>query len=567
MRVVDLSNLPGARFANDPEPEYVSINDDNIAVVTLQENNHIALVDLPSGKVIEHFSAGAANLERIDTTDDRPASITLTDSPQGVLREPDGVAWLPRNRFATADEGDLDGGSRGFTVFNMDGTVAFTSGNLLEHEAVRLGHYPDRRSDAKGNEPENVAFARFRKDQYLFVASERSNLVFVFDIADPLRPRLKQALPAGVGPEGLLPIPSRNLLVAASEEDSREDLIRSVINIYSYEKGAPTYPTMKSADRADGTPIPWGALSGLAADPANPNRVFAIDDSFYRSNRIFGIDLAQSPALLDTELPVRDSLGILAALQVKDASAADRAQTFDSLDLAAMINPDETVNLDPEGIAVASGSGFWIASEGAGTVGDTGERPITSHNLVLKVTAAGVIERVIPLPEALNAIQQRFGLEGIAESNGELVVVFQRAWKGEPHPRIGIYNLASGHWRSVFYPLDPIESPNGGWVGLSDISALGDGEFLVVERDNQGGPDARVKRLYRFSLAGVADGAFVTKTLVRDILPDLRKSGGLTPEKIEGLAVLRSGEVLVINDNDGVNDNSGETQLLRIRSD
>jgi hypothetical protein len=134
---------------------------------------------LSSGKIVEHFSAGAVNLERIDRTDDRPASIALTDSLQGVLREPDGVAWLPRKRFATADEGDLDGGSRGFTVFNMDGTVAFTSGNLLEHEAVRLGHYPHRRSDAKGNEPENVAFARFHKDEYLFVASERSNLVFV----------------------------------------------------------------------------------------------------------------------------------------------------------------------------------------------------------------------------------------------------------------------------------------------------------------------------------------------------------------------------------------------------
>jgi hypothetical protein len=28
-----------------------------------------------------------------------------------------------------------------------------------------------------------------------------------------------------------------------------------------------------------------------------------------------------------------------------------------------MINPDRTVGLDPEGIAMASGGGFWIASE------------------------------------------------------------------------------------------------------------------------------------------------------------------------------------------------------------
>jgi hypothetical protein len=28
-------------YPTDPEPEYVSINDNNVAVVTLQENNHI----------------------------------------------------------------------------------------------------------------------------------------------------------------------------------------------------------------------------------------------------------------------------------------------------------------------------------------------------------------------------------------------------------------------------------------------------------------------------------------------------------------------------------------------
>jgi hypothetical protein len=565
MRTVDLSNLMGARFANDPEPEYVSINEDNVAVLTLQENNHIVLVDLASGMVIDHFTAGTVDLQGIDSSDDRPASISLTESSLNIPREPDGVAWLPGDRFATADEGDLDGGGRGFTVFNVDGSIAYASGNLLEREAVRLGHYPDRRSDAKGNEPENVAFARYGSANYLFVASERSSLVFVFDMADPAKPRLKQALPAGVGPEGILPIPSRNLLVAASEEDARELVIRSVISIYSYEKGAPTYPTVLSADRADGMPIPWGALSGLAADPGDPHRVFAIDDSFYRSNRIFGIDVKRSPAVLTTELQIRDLNGVLARLPVADAASVNRSEVFDSLDLAAMINPDKTVNLDPEGIAVAAGGGFWIASEGGGTVGEAEQRPITSSNLVLKVSTEGVVERVITLPDALNGKQQRFGFEGIAESNGELVVAFQRAWGGEAHPRLGIYNLASGTWRFVFYPLDPVESPNGGWVGLSDIAALRTGQFLVVERDNQGGPDARIKRLYQIDLAGAVEGMVVSKTLVRDLLPDLRAPGGIVPEKIEGLAVLRSGQILVVNDNDGVNDNSGETQLLRIR--
>ena len=116
----------------------------------------------------------------------------------------------------------------------------------------------------------------------------------------------------------------------------------------------------------------------------------------------------------------------------------------------------------------------------------------------------------------------------------------------------------------LFYPLDAVESQNGGWVGLSDLTSLGNGRFLVVERDNQGGPDAAIKRLYTFDVSGRAAGSTVEKTLVDDLMDDLAVPGGLTPEKIEGLAVLANGEVLIVNDNDGVDDNSGETQLLNL---
>lgn len=562
LRSVDLRGL-AARFPEDPEPEYVDINDDNVAVVTLQENNHVVMVDLPTGKVVRHFPAGSVTLAGVDASDDRPAFVSLTDTLQDVLREPDGVAWISKDRFATADEGDLDGGSRGFTIFDADGTVAWASGTELERETVRLGHYPDRRSDAKGNEPENVDYGRYGDKDYLFVASERSSLLFVYDLADPLKPALKQALPAGSAPEGVLAIPSRNLVVAASETDDRSIIVRSVVNIYSYGEGAPTYPTMKSVDRADGHPIPWGAISGLAAAPADGTRLFAIDDSFYRANGIFGIDISKKPASIDTELRITDAAGVLAALPVADAATSDRAANFDSLDLAAMINADKTVNLDPEGIAVASDGGFWIASEGGGTVGEAG-RPVTSHNLVLKVDAGGVIRRVITLPPALNAVQLRFGFEGVAESDGKLVVAFQRAWNGEANPRLGVFDLAAGTWSFVHYPLEPVASPNGGWVGLSDITALGNQQFLVVERDNQAGTDARIKRLYRIDLRTAAAGSTVAKTLVRDLLPDLKAQGGLVVEKIEGSAVLANGDVYVVNDNYGVNDNSGETLLLNL---
>ena len=110
------------------------------------------------------------------------------------------------------------------------------------------------------------------------------------------------------------------------------------------------------------------------------------------------------------------------------------------------------------------------------------------------------------------------------------------------------------------------ESPNGGWVGLSDITFVGDGKFLVLERDNQFGPDARIKRIYEFSTSAWAEFPTTTvmKTLVKDLVPDLLAPGGLLYEKIEGMALMDDGNVYVCNDNDGVDDNSGETQLLNV---
>eukprot|EP00965_Chrysotila_dentata_P213963 6187949-Pleurochrysis_carterae.AAC.1 len=176
---------------------------------------------------------------------------------------------------------------------------------------------------------------------------------------------------------------------------------------------------------------------------------------------------------------------------------------------------------------------------------------------------------VVTLPEAVNDIQLRFGFEGVAYDDGKLVVAFQRAWGAEPNPRLGVYDIATQTWTFAFYPLDPVESQYGGWVGLSDITPLGDMKFLVLERDNQGGPDAAIKRIYSIDMNTVTPSATsplpnVTKTLVQDLLPIVTEvSKGLVYEKLEGMT-LANGKVYIVNDNDGVDDNSGEIQLMSI---
>lgn len=564
-------------YPTDPEPEYVSINEDNIAVVTLQENNHIVLVDLPSGNIVKHFSAGSVNLSQVDLKDERPNRIIQTETQSNRLREPDGVTWVSKTQFVTANEGDLDGGSRGFTLFNKDGRVivAYDSGNSMEHLMAQIGHYNDKRSDAKGNEPENAAFGRFGSTSagftdYLFVCSERSSIVAVYDLSTANTPIFKQVLPAGMGPEGVLAIPSRNLLIAASEKDSREDGVRSVVNIYQYQEAKAKYPTLQSVQRSDGTPIPWAALSGLASDTKEAlfNRLYptsslyAVDDGFFAANRIFVIDPAKTPAQIKSEIAIKDSKGVLASLAASLPAEKD-ANAFDQTDLKAMINADGSVNLDPEGIAVAGDGGFWLASEGVGTVGDK-KYPVTKPNMIVKTDAAGAIQNVILLPAELNAVQLRFGFEGVAESNGKLVVAFQRAWNKEANPRLGIFDLNAKTWSFVYYPLDAVASPNGGWVGMSDITALPNNQFLVVERDNMAGPDARIKKLYKIDLSGVAAGSTVSKTLVRDLMADLRAPGGSVIEKVEGSAILPNGDVYIVTDNDGLDGGNGETQLINL---
>lgn len=536
MKIVALTGLSGLAPA-DPEPEFVDVNDANEAVVTLQENNHIVIVDLAQAKVLTHFPAGAAKLERVDTKGD--GVINPTDRVESVAREPDAVKWLDRNRFVTANEGDYQGGSRGFTIFNRDGKVEWDSGAALEHLAMAHGHYPEKRSAAKGTEPEGIEVARYDGATYIFVGTERSSFVAVYRDRGPGQaPEFMQVLPTGTGPEGLLAIPSRDLFIVANEVDDPESGARSSIMVYRRAEGSPAYPTIVSNRTAAGTPITWGALSGLSADPADTSRLFAATDSFYAQAKILTMDAGAKPARITAEIVV-----------TKDGRAA--------------------ANLDLEGIVSRPEGGFWLASEGSP---ERKEGP--TENLLLRVSATGAIEEEIALPDYVKQGATRFGFEGVTvtgQGPDETVwVAFQREWKDDPSGlvKIGAYKPASRIWGFIHYPLEAISGE--GWIGLSEITAVGNDTFLVIERDNQVGDAARMKRLYLFSTVGITPAEagkpipVVKKSQVRDLIAELQAPGGYVLEKVEGFAVAGNGEAFTVTDNDGIDNSSGETQLLRL---
>ncbi|GAB3947750.1 hypothetical protein GCM10027614_43550 [Micromonospora vulcania] len=154
----------------DPEPEYVSINGRNQLALTLQENNGVVLIDLPTGRITKAFSAGTASISGIDTVKD--GTIDLTGSITDVPREPDAVAWIDDRYLATANEGDWRGGTRGWSVFDSrTGRVAWDAGNSFERLAVTYGLHNEDRAGKKGTEPEGVAVAEYDGVRYAFVGS------------------------------------------------------------------------------------------------------------------------------------------------------------------------------------------------------------------------------------------------------------------------------------------------------------------------------------------------------------------------------------------------------------
>lgn len=509
--VTGLADVAG----EDPEPEFVDVNENGEIAVTLQENNHIVVLNA-AGEVLSHFSAGAVTLEGIDTEEE--GALTFTDTQTNVPREPDALQWIDNDHVVTANEGDMDGGSRGFTVFNKDGTVVFESGTAFEQAVIELGHYPEERSGNKGAEPEGMEFAVIDGTPMLFLLSERGSIVGVYEMTDPSAPVLAQMLPSGIAPEGAIAIPGRNLLAIANEADDAGP--RSHVMLFEYAEGEANYPHLTSAG-ADEL-IGWGAISGMVA--GDDGMVYAVNDSFYAFQpTIFAIDTKQTPA------------------RIVDAIRVTR-EGFPAQ------------SLDMEGIALDGEGGFYVASEG---------RPARGRwHAIYHVDAEGEIQRTIPFPKELWAVERRHAAEGITRVGDTLWVAIQREWDDDPenHVKVLAYNLETEEWGAVHYPKTVVDT---GWVGLSEITAHGD-HMYFIERDNQFS-NASIKAITRVSMDQMVPAALggelpvLEKEMVRDLREDILGFNGYIQDKVEGLAIFEDGTAWVSTDNDGVDDSSGET--------
>ncbi|WP_166925287.1 choice-of-anchor I family protein [Flavobacterium poyangense] len=259
-------------FAQDVEPEYVTISDDSkTAWVTLQENNGVAKVDLVSKTITAIFPLGLKNYNTTENAidvSDKDDKIAFNPWKVKGLFMPDAISHFSANNvpyFVTANEGDAreyaayndikrmkdmkldptvfpdaatlkldtnlgrlnlvadmgdtdgDGdldemvsfGARSFSIWNGNtGKIVYDSKNDVDKKTNELGTYDDKRSDDKGSEPEAVVVAKIGTQNILFVGLERSDAFMTYDVTNPASPQYLQTVKTGDAPEGILFIPA-----------------------------------------------------------------------------------------------------------------------------------------------------------------------------------------------------------------------------------------------------------------------------------------------------------------------------------------------------------------------
>lgn len=233
----------------DYEPEYIAVNAAGTkAYVTLQEANAIGVLDLNTNSFEKIVGLGAKDFSQPGNTVDTNNNGIINFGSANVkgLYMPDGIAAYEAagvTYLVTANEGDFReddedrstakslvgasgdlaplrvlntdsspgnlyaAGTRDFTIRNVDGSIVYSSGDILDKKAAELGIYDDSRSRDKGVEPEGVELMTIGGKTFAFIGLERTtkSAVGIFDITDPANSTFLSMLvtDGDLAPEGL----------------------------------------------------------------------------------------------------------------------------------------------------------------------------------------------------------------------------------------------------------------------------------------------------------------------------------------------------------------------------
>ena len=267
------------------------------------------------------------------------------------------------------------------------------------------------------------------------------------------------------------------------------------------------------------------------------------------------------------------------------------------VDLLGNALPLDPLGGDFEGIVVNPEDGtFWMVDEYRPAIYYFDQNGVLIERFVPRGTAAAAgqaagVFGTEALPEVLAQRRQNRGFEGIAFDGGKIYAFVQSPLRNPAtlsngqlnamtNVRVVEFNPVTHATRQFVYVMDNPNlgpEPNTRADKIGDAVSFGNGEFLVVERDDDsvpGDPPSVIeKKIYRFNLAGATDvssltglvggtGKTVDQLTIAELVAngihpiekilhlDLNTAGYNRVQKVEGLTLVDAQTIAVINDND-----------------
>ena len=334
-----------------------------------------------------------------------------------------------------------------------------------------------------------------RRPRYAFVGAERGNFVAVYDLAQSAGPEIPPGAAGHQRARGAARDPAARAL-RRLQRGRRARGQRAVhhLDLRPRPRGKPEFPTLRPRPPR-GVPIGWGALSGLTADPRRADRLWSVSDSYY------------TPDQAVRDRPRHRTAG----------TGARRGLITSALTVTENGSP---LGVDGEGLAARRAGGFWLAAEG----GDRRRR--TSFCCSTPSAAVQRRDRAAR-PRSAAGLGSR-GLEGIAVTGSgaeraglrrSAEPADHRSGRGRPdrplqgrHRDLDLVRLPAR--RRLRRSGCPSSSPSAATGSRSWSGTTWPGR---PPRSSGSTPSTSTRPPDRRPLP------MLTKSLVRDLLPDLRR--------------------------------------------
>ncbi len=544
-----------------------------------QQPGRVTIYNAGSGATLKSFIVGYL-----------PDMVTFTSNGKKLLTANEGEPNSYGQATSFDPEGsvsiiDLNNGLNNATVQN----VSFASFNgqeaALRTQGIRI--YGPGATAAQDFEPESIAFSP--DETKAWVTLQENNAFAVIDIAAAT---VTQLIPLGLKNHskptvtGLQTFEFSNMPSIGTTVAGQNIALGGFSGLHF--EGYAANGNMKFITNTD---------RGPNGEPVGINRPFVLPNFAPELVR-FELNRGTGQITIMQRIQLKKDASTLLTGLPNTAISGDANQAYN--DEVPVDLLDDNLSVDPlggdlEGVVVVADGSFWMVDEYRPAIYHFDPAGVLIRRFVPSGTAAAASKPAgtfgtESLPAVLAQRRQNRGFEGIAFYNGKIYAFVQSPMR---NPTTQSNSTLNGLKNVRVIEFDPItETTIGQYVyimdndpavsgtdtradKIGDAVSLGNGEFLVLERDDDAidsDPAGDIKKkIYRFSLGGAtninalpnvingktADQMTFAELIAAGITPitkylhiDLTAAGYTTVEKVEGLTIVDRNTLAVINDND-----------------